>query len=161
MKKVTLYINVFCYLLIACFLAATLVTALQSGYPWAVNCYNCVLCRRVCPLGFDPYGFISAAITNDPDLYMPATNVRIRLQKAVETDPFMQLRLADGTVLTARQLVEQGGRPGDEVTVEKMKARHAARYCPLCGSCDKACPINLPVSKIIEDLRDDGLFNRR
>jgi L-lactate utilization protein LutB len=161
MKRSFLYLNVACYLSIAAFLAISLATALQSGYPWAVTCYNCMRCRRVCPLGFDPNGFISAAIVADARIYIPATNVRLQLAEAHALDTSMLLRHVDGRVRTADQWDRLGLGPDTELTVERMQARHAARFCPLCGSCDKSCPIGLPVTKIIEDLRDDGTFNRR
>lgn len=160
MKRSFLYLNVACYLAIGVFLAMTVATALESGYPWAVTCYNCMRCRRVCPLGFDPNGFVSAAIADDPHIYISATNVRLQLTEAFALDTSMLLRHVDGRVRTADQWDRLGLRRDTELTVERMQARHAARFCPLCGSCDKSCPIGLPVTKIIEDLRDDGTFNR-
>jgi len=159
MKKLFLHINVFCYLVIAGFLAVSVVTSLGSGYPWSIACYNCVLCRQTCPLGIDPYGFVTAAISNDPNLYIEATNVRLRLGEAVDLDPAIVLSIG-GSKVTAHQALAQGVSRNTEVTVFKMKVKHAAQYCPLCGNCEKPCPINLPIMDIIEDLRDDGTFNR-
>lgn len=161
MKKFFLYINIACYVLIAGFLATTIVTAMQSGYPWTLTCYNCMLCRRICPLGLDPYGFVSAAITNDPDLYIAATNVRMRLGEAYNLDPQMLLRRKDGRTETVRQMLCRGVMHDREITAYKMKVKDAARFCLLCGSCDKACPIKLPVISIVKDLQDDGKFNRK
>ena len=161
MKKIYRYINIACYLLIAGFLATTVVTAMRSGYPWTLSCYSCMLCRRICPLGLDPYGFVSAAIANDPGLYIPATNVRMRLGEACDLDTQMPLRRKDGAVETAEQMRSRGVGRDHEVTVHKMKVKDAARFCPLCGSCDKACPIKLPVINIIRDLQDDGRFSKK
>ncbi|MBW2149681.1 MAG: hypothetical protein JRI22_22030 [Deltaproteobacteria bacterium] len=159
MNKIFLRINVFCYLVIAGFLGLSVITSLSSAYPWAITCYNCVLCRKTCPLGIDPYGFVTAAISNDPNLYVTATNIRVRLGEAVDLDPYMVLNIK-GLNVTATQALDQGLGRDTEVTVSEMKVKDAAKYCPLCGNCEKPCPINLPVMKIIEDLKDDGKFNR-
>ncbi|MBW1735265.1 MAG: 4Fe-4S dicluster domain-containing protein [Deltaproteobacteria bacterium] len=160
MKKAYLRINIFCYLIIAAFLVVMVTTSLRSGYPWALTCYNCVLCRQACPLGIDPYGFVTAALTSDPDLYVAATNVRLKLKEAFDLDPGMVLRTKNGTTITAARALDEGMGEDREVTVEKMKVKHAARYCVLCGNCEKVCPLNLKVMDIIMELRDDGKFNR-
>ncbi|SDT84267.1 hypothetical protein [Desulfobacula phenolica] len=158
MKKKFIHINVFCYLCIAAFLAITITTSIKSGYPWATTCYNCVLGRQICPLGIDPYGFISAAITNDPEIYVDATNIRMRLGNAIDIDPEMILRLPDKSLITAKQLALIKKDMDYEVTTCRIKVKDAATFCPLCGNCDRVCPINLPVLKIIKDLKDDGKF---
>jgi L-lactate utilization protein LutB len=158
MKKLSLQINAPIYVLIIGFLAMPVITSLSSGYPWTIACYNCLLCRQSCPFGIDPHGFISAAMTNDPALYIGAANIRIRVGEALDLDPQMVLRV-DGREITAADAVSQGVERNREVRTSRMKARDAARYCPLCGNCEKKCPINLPSLKIIEDLRDDGQFN--
>ena len=158
MKKIFLRINTICYVAIAGFLAVAVVTSLSSGYPWAITCYNCLLCRQTCPLGIDPYGFVTAASANDPNLYIEATNIRLKLEEAVDIDNNMVLSVGK-TKLTTRQAVTQGIPADTEVTVFKMKVKDAARLCPLCGNCEKPCPIDLPIMEIIEDLRDDGAFN--
>ena len=145
-------------MLIICFLVVPVVTCLQSGYPWTLTCYNCLLCRQACPLGIDPHGFIMAAMTNDPALYINASNVRLRVGEAFDLDPQMALQI-DGREVTAAEALEQNVARTKEVVTSKMKAKDAAKYCPLCGNCAKKCPINLPVLKIIEDLRDGGKFN--
>jgi len=159
MKKTFIRINVFCYVVIVGFLALAVVTSLSSGYPWSITCYNCVLCRQKCPLGIDPYGFVTAAISNDPGLYIEAKKLRLTLEEALDVDPEMILTIGARSV-KARDAVIDGLNPDTEVIVHKMKARDAAHYCPLCGNCEKDCPIDLPIMEIIEDLRDDGKFNR-
>lgn len=158
MKKTYLYVNVCCYLCIAGYLAVCAATALRSGYPWAMTCYNCVSCRQICPLGIDPYGFISAAITNDPDIYVPATNIRMTLGQALDLDPGMTLRLSDKTLVTARELARTEPDRSREVTTFRIKVKDAAAFCPLCGNCDRVCPIKLPVLSIIEELKYDAKF---
>lgn len=158
MKKVFLRINTVCYVAITGFLALAVWTSLSSGYPWAITCYNCVLCRQACPLGIDPYGFVTAAISNDPELYITADRIRLRLKEALDLDPDIVLKI-EGLEITAAQALARGLDHKTEVTVSKMKARDAAGYCPLCGNCRKPCPIDLPILEIIEDLKDDGQFN--
>ena len=159
MKKVFLRVNIFCYLVIAAFLGLSVVTSLKSGYPWAITCYNCVLCRQACPLGIDPYGFVTAAISNDADLYVEASRLRLRLGEAFDLDPNMVLNIK-GSETTAGQALINGLDRDSEVLVARMKVKHAAKYCPLCGNCEKPCPIDLPLLEIIEDLQDDGEFNQ-
>ena len=159
MKKAFIRINVFCYVVIVVFLAVSVVASFRSGYPWSITCYNCVLCRQKCPLGIDPYGFVTAAISNDPGLYIEAKNLRLRLGEALEVDPNI-IETAGKSAVTAKGVLDRGLDPNAEVTVSMIKAGDAARYCPLCGNCEKDCPIDLPIMEIIEDLRDDGKFNR-
>jgi L-lactate utilization protein LutB len=158
MKKVFVRINTVFYVLIICFLGVPVITCLQSGYPWTLTCYNCVLCRQACPLGIDPHGFIMAAMTNDPELYIGASNIRLRVGEAFDLDPQMELKIGGGEI-TAAKALEHGVARSKEVVTSKMRAKDAAKYCPLCGNCAKKCPIKLPVLKIIEDLKDDGKFN--
>jgi len=159
MKKNLLKVNTCCYLIIAAYLLITVSNAVRSGFPWAMTCYSCLLCRQSCPLGIDPHGFISAANTDDPNLYVTASNIRIHLNQAIEIDPDMQVRFRNQPVVKAKTALAQGIEPEAEVTVLKMHAKDAASFCPLCGNCNKACPITLPLMKIIEDLKDDGEFN--
>ena len=158
MKKIFVRINAACYVIVVCFLAIPVFTSFQSGYPWALTCYNCLLCRQACPFGIDPHGFISAAMTNDPNLYISATNIRLRVGEGFDIDPQMVLKVG-GIEITAAKALEHGVARTEEAVTSKMKARDAARFCPLCGNCTKKCPIKLPLLKIIEDLRDDGKFN--
>ncbi len=159
MKKIFLRINVMCYLIIVCFLALSVVTSMSSGYPWAITCYNCSLCRQACPLGIDVQGIVTAAISNDPHLSITANRIRLRLGEAMQIDPEMMLQSGRSAVRAGRLLAD-GTPPETEFTVSMMKAKDAAGFCPLCGNCEKPCPISLPVMKIIEDLRKDGRFKR-
>ncbi len=151
-------INLFCYLVIALFLAGSVVASLTSGYPWSIACYNCILCKHTCPIGIDPYGFVKAAISNAPALYIEASSIRLRLGEAVDLDPHLYLKI-EGSEVTAQAALERKIAPDSEVMVSRMKAKDAAKFCPLCGNCEKPCPITLPIMKIVEDLRDDGEFN--
>jgi len=151
-------INLFCYLVIAVFLAGSVAASLTSGYPWSIACYNCILCKHTCPIGIDPYGFVKAAISNEPDLYIEASSIRLRLGEAAELDPRLSLKV-DESEMTVQTALAKGISPDSEVTVLRMRAKDAAKFCPLCGNCEKPCPVALPIMKIIEDLKDDGKFN--
>lgn len=151
-------INILCYLVIAAFMAGGAVASLSSGYPWSIACYNCILCKQTCPIGIDSYGFLRAAMSDNPDLMIEANSIRLRLGEAFEVDPGMIVR-HQGWRSTAREALGRRIDPESEVTVSSMKAKDAAKYCPLCGNCEKPCPVKLPIMQIIEDLRDDGEFN--
>ncbi|MDD5205219.1 MAG: 4Fe-4S dicluster domain-containing protein, partial [Desulfobacterales bacterium] len=124
----------------------------------SIACYNCILCKQTCPIGINPYGFLRAAMSDNPDLMIEANSIRLRLGEAFEVDPGMIVR-NQGWESTAREALERRTSPESEVIVSRMKAKDAAKYCPLCGNCEKPCPVKLPIMKIIEDLRDDGEFN--
>jgi Fe-S oxidoreductase len=159
-NKNFLRLNVFCYLVIAAFLASAVVTSLGSGHPWAITCYNCSSCSRSCPLAINPSGFTLSAIGNNPELYLAAANIRLRLNEAAERDPEMMVTIKGKGNMKAGQALSRGISLDTEVTTFRMKAKDAAQYCLLCGVCEKDCPIKLPIMDIIEDLRNNGKFNR-
>lgn len=128
-----------------------------TGYPWAITCYNCNICRLACPVGIDPHGFITAALSNDPDSYVSTSHVRLGLAQAARLDPEMTVLLGN-VKLKAGNAVERGADPGSEVLVIAMKAKHVARYCFLCGNCSRKCPIGLPIQDIAESLARNGDF---
>jgi len=99
-------------------------------------------------------------MADDPLLYICADNIRLRLNEAAETDPNMIVKLPCGTRLMAGEAVSKGVDPCSEVITEMIRAKDAAQFCLVCGACEKKCPISLPILEIIEDLRDDGRFNR-
>jgi L-lactate utilization protein LutB len=152
--------NIICYLFLAGFLLLFPVLSIVSGYPWALNCYNCSSCSRSCVLGINPTGFISAATTNNPQLVMAVSNVRMKLGEAARLDPEMVIATSDGAQMTAEGAIAVGMLSDMEIMSVKMKAQDAARYCLLCGNCEKDCPVNLTLMNIIKDLKDDGKFNR-
>lgn len=158
--KITLRLNIVCYLILGGFLTLFLVLSFSSGYPWSAICYNCASCSRTCVLGINPNGFVMAAMSDNPDLPITVLNIRLRLEEAARRDPEMILVLPGGTRTTAGEAIAAGTARDLEVTTIKMKARDVAQYCLLCGNCEKDCSVNLPIMTIIEDLRDDGKFNR-
>ena len=118
------------------------------------------MCRQTCPLGIDPNGFVVAGMTNNPNLYVNAYNIRLRLSEALAKDPHMILRFHDGRKMTAQKAYEVDMAFETEALVVRMRDKDAATYCFLCGNCEKRCPIDLPILTLIKDLKDDGIFNR-
>jgi hypothetical protein len=129
MKKSILLINIVCHGVIIGFLFIFVVNGLVTGYPWTLTCYNCNICRLACPLGIDPHGFITSALSNDPDLYITADHIRLTLGDAVNLDPEMVLNI-DTEKIRAGEAKARGMRSDREVVV----------------------------MHIIEDLADNGVF---
>ncbi|AFM23514.1 4Fe-4S dicluster domain-containing protein [Desulfomonile tiedjei] len=157
MKRVFFYFNVGSSCAAILFLGLFPMNALLSGYPWTITCYNCNICRLACPAGIDPYGFVIAALVNDPDHYMSATRLRLRLAQAEALDPEMLVSV-NKTKMKAREARITGIPEETEVTIIAMKAKHAAKYCFLCANCSKQCPISLPIKDIAQELSEKGGF---
>ena len=152
MKRFFTWLNIGCYMLILLYIGVMVGTSLSYGHPWAVTCYNCGLCRQSCPIGLDPYGFIAAAIADDPSTLIQAVNVKLLPEEARLLDAAMPLITDKGERVDLNNI-----RPEnllDEVFVERMQTRYAAAYCTLCGNCERLCPIKLPIMDIIRDFRD-------
>lgn len=143
---------------LATILMVMIANAALTRHPWTITCYNCKACNLECPLGLDPSGYVTAALTANADYMMYATKIRMSLEEALQVDPGMIIHY-QGELLSAQQArSELGLSPTTEVRVYKMRAKDAARYDLLCGNCQKICPINLPVEEIIRDLRTNGRF---
>lgn len=156
--RVARYINAVTAALLATILMVMMGNATLARHPWAITCYNCKACNLKCPLGIDPSGYVTAALTANPDHMMFATNIGISLKEAAEVDPEMTIN-HNGTIATARKALFELELPEEtEIRVHKMKARDAAAYDLLCSNCQKTCPIDLPIEDIIRDLREDGMF---
>ncbi|MFH1402691.1 MAG: hypothetical protein ABIH11_00295 [Candidatus Altiarchaeota archaeon] len=149
--------NVVAFLVIAGILALYSYTAFASGHPWALTCYQCRACNLNCPLGYDVASYMTAAVTNNPDLYMTASNLQLTVREAYDTDSGMTIEY-NGERMTAGEAVKK--IPGKTVVeVRELKAKDAARFDPLEGACEKNIPLNLPITDVIRDLKDDGEFN--
>jgi ferredoxin len=152
MKRALFFINTGCYLIILLYAVFVAGSAVSSGYPWAITCYNCGLCRQSCPVGLDPYGFIAAATANDLGAMMQAVNVKLLPHEAALLDKNMPLVDSAGRKVDPDKLTPEQMR--DEVFVTRMQARHAAAFCILCGNCERICPIRLPIMTIIKGYRN-------
>ncbi len=140
--------------ILAMFLIAIVANALMSRQPWVLFCYKCKACDSSCILGIDPQGFVDAALAGDPRIYIYATNVRLRLSKAADIDPDM-IVVAEGRKVTARAaLSELHISPAAEVPTYQVRARDAARFCVLCGACERSCVLGLPLLRAIGQLRE-------
>lgn len=156
MKKFFSRLNIGCYAAIVFYIGFVVANALYSGYPWVITCYNCGLCRQSCPVGLDPYGFIAAAIANDPSTLVQAVNVKLLPHEAKMLDKAMPMVTGAGKRFKAGDFSEKEFKDSlkDEVFVSRMQARYAAAYCILCGNCERLCPIKLPIMAIIKDYRN-------
>jgi L-lactate utilization protein LutB len=157
MKRLLYWLNVGSYCAAIAFMGIFVLNGLLTGYPWAITCYNCNICRLACPVGIDPHGFITAALANDPNYYIATSHLRLALAQAKALDPEMPVSF-DNVQLKAGEAVARGIDGGKEVMVIEMKAKHVARFCFLCGNCTKQCPISLPIKDIAEDLAKNGGF---
>lgn len=157
-SRIARSINTVTAVFLATILMVMIANAALTRHPWAITCYNCKACNLTCPLGLDPSGYVTAALTANPDYMMYATKLRISLEEALQVDPGMIINHRGKQLSAQRALSELGLSPKTEVRVYKMRAKDAAQYDLLCGNCQKTCPINLPIEEIIRDLRKNGRF---
>lgn len=157
MKRLFFWINVGSYVSTFVFLGIFPLNAFLTGYPWAITCYNCNICRLACPVGIDPHGFITASLSNDPDFYISTSHLRLGLAQSAKIDPEMPISI-DNVKLKASEAMARGIDGGTEVMVVAMKAKDVARFCFLCGNCSRVCPINLPIPDIADNLAGNGKF---
>ncbi len=154
------------YIIMAVIFGLFIISGTQSGHPWTLTCYQCRACNINCPLGYDVAAYVAAAATNNPDTYMSASKLQLTLEESYTTDENMIIEI-NGEKMTAGEAVENS-RPMDLVVqVKKLRAKDAAKFDPLCGNCESylkenkktaLCPINLPITDVIRDLKDDGKF---
>lgn len=164
MEKRYRQFNVLMYVVMAVIFGSFVIFGTQSGHPWALTCYQCRACNINCPLGYDVASYVTAAATNNPDLYMRATKLQLSLEESYTTDQNMIIEI-DGVRMTAKEAVEKDYAADSVVWVRMLRAKDAAKFDPLCANCESyvvenktitPCPINLPVTNVIRDLRDDG-----
>ncbi|MFB3814772.1 MAG: 4Fe-4S dicluster domain-containing protein [Terriglobales bacterium] len=153
MKRPLLVCNVAGMLIICLFLGTMVVNALVTRQPWSLVCYSCKACNSSCVMGIDPQGFVGAALSGDPQVYVYATNIRLPLAKAVAIDPAMTVSVA-GRKYTARDAAEKLHlSPDTEVVTYRVKARDAAAACLRCAACERTCVLRLPLLRMIDQLR--------
>ncbi len=148
--------NVAVYVLATLILGSIVIGAFTSGHPWALTCYQCKACNLKCPLGYDVSLYVAAAATDNPDLYMSASNLQLTLGEAYTTDPEMIIEI-EGIRMTADEAFNK--YPEDIVVwARKLRVKDAAKYDPVDGYCDPMCPIDLQITEAIRDLKEDGKF---
>lgn len=159
MEKKLRQFNVGMFMIAALILGALVFTGFQSGHPWALTCYQCKACNLKCPLGYDVSMYVAAAATNNPDLYMSAKNLQLTVEEAYETDRDMLVEV-DNEEMTAGEAYTKF-KPETVIWARKLRVKDAAKFDPIDGYCDSLCPISLPVTNAIRDLKSDGEFNGR
>jgi ferredoxin len=148
--------NVALYFLATIILGSIVINAFTSGHPWALTCYQCKACNLKCPLGYDVSVYVAAAATDNPDLYMSASNLQLTLEEAYGTDPDMIVEV-EGNRTTANEAHTM--YPGDTIVwARKLRVRDAAKFDPLEGACESMCPVTLQITNVIRDLKEDGKF---
>ncbi len=153
MKK----INIFLITIIIVYLGFIGVRAFQSGYPFALICYNCKACDSVCVLGIDPQGFMAASVSNDPNIYIYVTNFRIHAGEAEKMDPDMIIQWNGENISVSSALSRGLVNIDTEVMTFKMRAKDAAAICIECAACERVCPVKLPILDVIRGLKNiDG-----
>ena len=63
----------------------------------------------------------------------------------------------DGTRMTAKECYDDYSND-TVVWARKLRVKDAAKFDPLEGQCDPMCPVDLPVTNAIRDLKEDGKF---
>jgi len=148
--------NVALYLLATMVLGSIVISAFTSGHPWALTCYQCKACNLNCPLGYDVSMYVAAAATDNPDLYMSASNLQLTLEEAYRTDPEMIVEVDDKTMTAEEAYMEYSN--DTVVWARKLRVKDAAKFDPLCGACEPMCPVKLPITNAIRDLKENGRF---
>lgn len=169
------------------FLGALPILATSSRHIQSITCYECRACASKCPYSFDPAGFLLAGRTNNPQRRMliqldlrqtledgspnpTGYNQLIaskdpkklcNLSTLSKMDEYIRIKVRSGgqdKLITVKEAIEQGFSDSQVLETYEMKAVHAAHFCILCGNCNLTCPVDLPVTEYILDLKDDGGF---
>ncbi len=172
-------VNVGAFLALGAHLGALVVTSSASGHADSLTCYECRACASPCPWKIDPSGYLVAARVNNPDRRMLAQYNVERYNKLIgsrEPDRFMDLDTLyerdkymkvvielDGEKQDAMQIrkaveYRDEGRNVNLLNIYEMRAKDAAFYDPLCTKCEPNCPVALPITKFIRDIKADGEY---
>jgi NAD-dependent dihydropyrimidine dehydrogenase PreA subunit len=181
MKGAAKIVNIGSFLALGGFMGTLPILATSSGHVQSITCYECRACASRCPYKFDPAGFLLAGRTNNPDRRMliqlnlrdeDSTNYNkiigsrdkskiCNLNNLYKKDKFMRIKVKSGDnerIVTVKEAVDHGFSDAQLLETYEMKAKDAAFYCILCGNCDLRCPVNLPVTEYIRDLKENGRF---
>ena len=171
-------LNVGAFLTLGGFLGSLPIMAASSGHTEAIWCYECRACASTCPWGFDPAGYYIAARTNNPDRRMLAQipikkynepnmpggrepERKITLEKLYKMDKFIKVKVKDGDEeknITINEVKERNFTDEDLIEIYEMRAKDAAFFDPVCAKCLPPCPVNLPITTPIMDLKAEGEF---
>jgi Fe-S oxidoreductase len=56
------------------------------------------------------------------------------------------------------QEMEDDGKEAELTDIYEMRAKDSAFYDPLCSRCEPACPVSLPITKFIRDVKADEKY---
>jgi ferredoxin len=97
-------------------------------------------------------------IFDDPELfhlYYNGTDMEVSAEFK-EFDKSDPLQIKDAREELAKYLDE--GREAEFTDVYEMQAKDSAFYDPLCARCEPACPVALPITKFIRDVKADKKY---
>jgi hypothetical protein len=80
----------------------------------------------------------------------PATN---EITKVEKKDP-MRIEQAKEEL----EKLRAEGKDAELTDIYEMRAKDSAFYDPLCARCESACPVALPVTKFIRDVKADEKY---
>ncbi len=81
------------------------------------------------------------------NLYMRDIHLKVKMKEN-----------GDENIMTIKESQEKGLKYGDVIEMYEMRAKDAAYFCPMCGNCEPPCPVRLPITKYIIDLKPDGVY---
>jgi hypothetical protein len=97
-------------------------------------------------------------IFDDPEIYRIQAN-GLTLNVIGETKEYdkknpMQARAAKDEL----EKLRDEGKDVELTDIYEMRAKDSAFYDPLCARCEPACPVALPVTKFIRDVKADEKY---
>ncbi|UCE73218.1 MAG: hypothetical protein JSV56_09290 [Methanomassiliicoccales archaeon] len=95
----------------------------------------------------DPYMKVIIGVVLERD---PATN---EITKVEKKDP-MRIEQAKEEL----EKLRAEGKDAEMTDIYEMRAKDSAFYDPLCARCEAACPVALPVTKFIRDVKADEKY---